>query len=121
MAATDGVAASPCTLSCYYETAGDNPKEAERKIKSRLRRKRLGTYDQVRINRLGALKDDLQKEFRALPSLSAYFLGCKSGSADSADYDIPRLAKDLRSRYPDIPLDEVEHMANLAVFLHYVR
>jgi hypothetical protein len=110
-----------CLSVLAYETASDDPKEAERKIKSRLRRKKLGAYDQARIDRLRELKNRVQQEFFTGWQGSKYYVGGKEGSAEVADFNIPVLLQDLRTAFPEIPADDVERITSLGVFLYYLR
>ena len=99
----------------------DNPQITERKIKSRLRHNRLGDYDQTRIEMLRLLESEARREFTMPPQESKYYQGCKSGWADFADYDLPRLECDLAARFPDVSQDNISGIVQLSVFLHHIR
>ena len=110
-----------CLAILANEISDDDPRDAERRIKTKLRQKKLGPYDQARIERLRSLKNEVRSEFSLPCHDSRYFLGCKSGWADFADYDLQRLATDLATRFPDIALDNITGIVRLSAFLHYIR
>lgn len=110
-----------CLSVLVYEIPDDDPGNAARKIKARLRRTRLGPYDQARIDRLRSLKNQVRSELARPTDKSRYFVGCQSGWADFADYDLPRFAGDLATRYPEVAPEDITGLVRLSVFLHYIR
>jgi hypothetical protein len=110
-----------CLAILAHETSDDEPRDAERKIKARLRQKGLGPYDQAKVDRLRSLKNEVRDEFSLPSQRSRYFLGCKSGWADFADYNLQRLTSDLATRFPDIAVENIAGMVHLSAFMHYIR
>jgi hypothetical protein len=109
-----------CFQVLVYELADDPPRAAERKIAARLRRKKLGAYDQQRIDTLRNLKNQLQREITPLGK-SRYYVRSRTGTAEFEDYDIPRMARDLSRQYPNIPMAELKRAIHYAVYLYYVH
>jgi len=110
-----------CFQVLAYEFPDDDPSDAERKIKTRLRRKKLGQYDSNRIATLRQLKNALQQEVAVLCGNSQYYLGLKGTAAGSEDFDFARMVKDFRGRFPNVPRDEIARAVSFAVFIYYVR
>jgi hypothetical protein len=96
-----------CFQVLAYELPGDAPSEAERKIRARLRRKRLGTYDQSRIDDLRKLKNLLQLEISERGQQSRYYSGSTAATADFADFRMDEMAQDFSRQFPSIPGIEV--------------
>lgn len=110
-----------CLAILAHEISDDDPRNAERRIKTKLRQKKLGSYDQAKIDRLRSLKNEVRNEFSIPSQDSRCFLGCKSGWANFADYDLRRLAADLAGRFPDIAMENISGMVQLSAFMHYIR
>jgi len=103
-----------------YEFSASNKTEAEAKIKGRLKRKKLGAYDQARIDTLRRLKDELQVEIHKAEK-STYFTRCHDHYCDMRDFDVPRLSADVAARYPQVPKTEIESFVPFCVFNYYLR
>jgi hypothetical protein len=104
-----------------YEFFPSEHAESERLIKGRLRRKKLGPYDQARIDRLRRLKDELQVEIHKGPK-SAYFTGSHDPKyVDMRDFDSARLARDMIRKHPGVPAAEIEGLVPFCVFNYYLR
>jgi hypothetical protein len=103
-----------------YEFPFSDKAAAEAKIKRRLQRKKLGAYDPERIDLLRRLKDELQEEISKFEK-SSYFTHRHDTYCDMRDFDVPRLTKDMITRYPQIPEEEIENFAPFCVFLYYLR
>jgi hypothetical protein len=104
-----------------YEFPSSDPRESERLIKGRLRRKKLGPYDQARIDRLRRLKDELQEEIHK-GEKSAYYTGRHDAKyVDTRDFDVERLGLDMIVRYPDVPPVEIRSLVPFCVFNYYLR
>ena len=103
-----------------YEFPFSDKAEAEAKIRTRLRRKKLGPFDPQRINLLRRLKDDLQKEISKFEK-SIYFTYRHDKYCDMQDFDIPRLTRKMIERYPLIPKKEIENFVPFCVLLYYLK
>ena len=103
-----------------YEFPFSDKAEAERKIKQRLRRKKLGPYDAERIEMLRRLKNELQQEIGKFEK-SRFFTEFHGKYAEMRDFDIPRLLAEMIGRFPKIPKTEIETFVPFCVFLYYLR
>ena len=103
-----------------YEFPFSDKAEAERKIKQRLRRKKLGPYDAERIEILRRLKNELQQEIGKFEK-SRFFTEFHNKYADMRDFDVPRLTAEMTEHFPQIPKKEIEHFVPFCVFLYYLR
>lgn len=104
-----------------YEFPGDDPKEADRKIRRKLTRKRLGKFDPERISVLRALKNELQEELGATSQPSRYFRGPTGEFASPTDFDYAGLLDELARRYGGVPRTELARIINIALFVNYMR
>jgi hypothetical protein len=103
-----------------YEFSSRDREESERKIKGRLRRRKLGPYDAGRVARLRRFKDDLQDEIHKA-NRSAYFLGSHGRYCDMSDFDVPRLAADMKQRHPRVAKFQLAWFVPFCVFTYYLR
>src|SRR5262245_45677939 len=85
-----------------YEFPFSEKTEAERKIKQRLRRKKLGTYDAERIEILRQFKNELQQEIGKYKE-SRFFTEFHGKYSEMRDFDIPRFIAEMSERFPQIP------------------
>jgi len=79
-----------CFTDLAYEFDFSDKKEAEKKIKRRLKYYKLGDYNQERIEYIRTLKNDLYAEI-ALGTKSNYFQKSKSNYADLEDYKFEKM------------------------------
>ena len=110
-----------CFQVLAYELPDDDPSEAERKIRARLRRKKLGTYDQSRIAVLRELKNFLQLEISERGQQSRYYSGSTRATADFEDFRMDGMAQDLSRKFPNIPPVEIRRAVSFAVFISHIR
>jgi hypothetical protein len=103
-----------------YEFSFSDPAEAEELIRKRLERKKLGPYAPARIDVLRAFKNDVQREI-GQDKKSAYFTGRHGRYVDARDFDVPRLARDMIARYPQIPPRVIERFIPFAVLIYYLK
>jgi len=94
--------------------------ESERKIKRRLRDKKLGAYDQGRIDVLRAFKDDLQQEISKF-SKSKYYTHAHGEYANLKDWDLEQLTRDMLERHPGVPETVIGGFLPYAIYLYYLR
>ncbi len=94
--------------------------DAEKKIKRRLREKRLGKYDQQRVDALRVLKENAAGELNRR-SESAFHLGTSGQYAKSDDWDIERLAQHLIDEHADIPEENIRAFLPHAIYAYYLR
>jgi hypothetical protein len=103
-----------------YEFPFSDRAEAERKIKQRLSRKKLGRYDAARIDLLRQLKDVLQQEISKFEK-SQFFTEFHGKYSDMRDFDVPRLTAEMMEHFPQIPKEEIEQFVPFCVFIYYLR
>jgi hypothetical protein len=103
-----------------FEFSWSKHNEAERKIKRRLRNKKLGAYDQTRIDTLRAFKDDVQQELEKYDQ-STFYTGSHGYYAEMRDWDIPRLEQAMQARHPDVPESEIVSFLPYAILLYYLK
>jgi hypothetical protein len=103
-----------------WECASDDPKEAERKIRRRLRHYGLGPYQQERVDLLRRLKNETYSEIRH-EDQSRYFAGRHGEHTAMEDFDVVRLIGDLTASYPDVPREEIKAFIPWAIYLYYLR
>lgn len=103
-----------------YEFSSDAPVQTDRKIKNALRRKHLGAYDAVRVERLRALKNELQQELRS-GRASRFFTGPTAQFGSPEDWNQAALTEDLRHRYPEFTASDLGRMVSIALYVDYLR
>lgn len=103
-----------------FEFSQSDHAESERKIKRRLRDKKLGSYDQARIDRIRAFKDDVQRELRKA-NRSAYYAGPHGNYADDHDWDFDRLKQHFVNLHPEVPETAIGRFLPYAIYLYYLR
>ena len=108
-----------CVL--VYEFPGDAPKEADRKIRGALRRRKLGPFDPGRISLIRDIKNHLQQELGATNQPSTYFRGPTGQFASPEDFDFAGLLDELARRYDSVDRGDLGRMINLALYVNYLR
>ena len=103
-----------------YEFAPRNVPASDRQIRGRLKQRGLGAFDPTRIERLRRFKDELQLEIHKADA-SAYFVGRRGRYCAVQDFDVPRLVRDMKSRYPRLRRRRIDWFVPLCVFTYYVR
>ena len=103
-----------------YESAPRSVPESDRQIRGRLRQRGLGAFDPARVGRLRRFKDELQLEIHKADA-SAYFVGRRGRYGAVEDFDVPRLVRDMKSRYPRVRKRRIDWFVPLCVFTYYVR
>lgn len=90
------------------------------KVKRRLRYHKLGPFDADRIERLRELKAAVNR-YVGWQCDEKYMVdpGLRRGALD--DYEIQRLADDLRRDFPDIEQPDIEHFIGFSIFNNYLR
>lgn len=104
-----------------YEFPGDDPKEADRKIRGALRRRKLGPFDPSRISLIRGIKNYLQQELGATNQPSTYFRGPSGQFASPDDFDFAGLLDDLARRHDSVDRGDLRRMINLAWYVNYLR
>jgi hypothetical protein len=102
-----------------YEFPSSPKDEAERKIRMRLKRKKLGVYDPAKVATLRKMKNFLQREI-GKSSKSKYFLEQRGTYVDNKDFDIPRLIKDTIRQHPGVDKRTVRQFVPFCVFIYYL-
>jgi hypothetical protein len=103
-----------------YEFSSSDQREAERKIKRRLRKKKLGAYDQTRIAALRAFKDDVQGEL-GKSDQSEYYTEPQGMYAEMQDWDVERLAQAMKARHSGLPETAIDSFLPFAILLYYLK
>lgn len=104
-----------------YEFPGDDPSEANRKIRRALTRKHLGTFDAARISLLRDIKNYLQQELGATNQPSKHFRGPVSTSASPQDFDQEGLLDELSRRFDTVDRTDLGRMISIALYVNYLR
>ncbi len=95
-------------------------KETEAKIKRKLRSKKIGKYDQLRVSRLRRLKDAVQAEVSKYDE-SQYFSKSAGEFAHMEDFDTLRMTEDLAATFPDVSKQSIHEFVEYFIYLHYIR
>jgi hypothetical protein len=103
-----------------YESAYPGPENTVAKIKARLKRKKLGTYDPERVDRLRRFVVELRDEIGKWQR-SEYYAHPHGDSPRQDDFDVPRLTRDFAARHPDVANELVEEFVPFAIYLYYLR
>jgi hypothetical protein len=111
---------SICFTDLAYEFDFSDKKEAENKIKRRLKYYKLGDYNQERVDYIRQLKNALHSEI-SKTTKSKYFQKSKSNYADLADFDTVRMTADYIKMYDKVDNNELMGMINFAIYLYHMR
>ena len=103
-----------------YEFSSDDTREAEVKIRRKLRAKKLGRYDRRRIDILRRLKDEVRAEVGKGPA-SKYYTRPRGEFADIRDFDRDRMARELAAAFPEVPRQSIIQFIEYAIYLYYLR
>jgi hypothetical protein len=103
-----------------YEFDFDDPREAETKIKKRLRYYKLGPYTQAEVDLLRRLKDALQKEIGKYGE-SKYYVGPHGEYSATEDFDTRRMIADYNAMFPEVRPAEIDWFVRFAVYCYYLR
>lgn len=104
-----------------WEFSFDDKRETETKIKRKLRRKKLGKYDQERVVLLRRFKDAVQAEAHKRRN-SKYHTGRSHGEfADIKDFDLVTMKREMASAFPGIHRQSVEQFIEYGIYLYYIR
>ena len=103
-----------------FEFPSTDKEITEAKIRRKLRLKKIGKYDQERVDRLRSLKDDLQIEI-GKRNKSRYYLGSDGQFADLKDFDISRMTTDFVTAFPEVPKQSITEFVGYAIYLYYIR
>jgi|SRR5690554_3182246 len=109
-----------CFTDLAYEFDFTDKKEAEKKIKRRLKYYKLENYNQERIEYIRALKNDLYGEI-SLGTKSKYFQKSKSNYADLEDYKFEKMKIDYLKKYDLISENDMTGILNFAIYLYHMR
>lgn len=109
-----------CFSNLAYEFDFCDLKEAEKKIKRKLRYYGLGKYDQERVDYVRKLKNNLFKEIR-LYDKSEYYIPSKSEFAEFTDFDYEKMKGDFLKKYDKINDSDMSWILNFAIYLYYMR
>ena len=75
--------------------------ESERRIKRRLRDKKLGPYDQERVDTIWQFKDDVQEEHEKF-SKSRFYDRTDGKYADMQDWDFDALLEHMKKKHSNV-------------------
>jgi len=109
-----------CFSDLAYEFDSSDLKEAEKKIKRRLKYYKLDNYEQERIEYIRELKNDLYKEI-SLQSKSKYFNKSNSKYADFTDFNVEKMKSDYMKKYKEINSSDMYGILNFAIYLYHLR
>lgn len=103
-----------------YEFPTCDRQESERKIRQRLRYRKLGAYNQQRVDRLRLFKDAIQQEVHR-GEKSRYYTGSHGKFTDMQDFDRESMRRDYGKQFPKIPRRAIRWFVEFAVFTYHVR
>jgi hypothetical protein len=103
-----------------FEFTSTDHVESERKIKRRLRDKKLGPYDQARIDMIRRFKDDAQKEL-GKHIRSQFYTGSHGKYSDMQDWDFDRLLNHMKKMHPEVSETAIGRFLAYAIYLYYLR
>ncbi|MCA1603678.1 MAG: hypothetical protein LC776_19245 [Acidobacteria bacterium] len=103
-----------------WEFSFTDIQETEAKIKRKLRAKKIGKYDQQRVNRLRRLKEAVQTEITKCHK-SKYYLKSAGEFADMKDFDTLRMTEDFAAAFPEVPKQSIHEFVEYFIYLHYIR
>ena len=109
-----------CFNDLAYEFDFSDLKEAEKKIKRKLKYYGLGKYDQDRVEYIRSLKNGLFKEIR-LYDKSKYYIPSKSEFAEFTDFDYEKMKGDFLKKYDKISDSDMSRILNFAIYLYYMK
>jgi len=109
-----------CFGDLAYEFDFSEHKEAEKKIKRKLKYYGLGKYEQERIEYVRELKNDLFKEIR-LQTKSKFFNPSKSNFAEFTDFNYEKMKKDYLNKFEKISDSDMSQILNFAIYLYHLR
>jgi hypothetical protein len=102
-----------------YEFEGDEPADAEKKIRRKFRSAKVGPYHQGRVDYLRKLKNDLRSEI-TLFGRSRYFRGASGAVAGISDFDVERMTDEYAKKYPEVGRDEMGGIIGFALYVYYL-
>lgn len=103
-----------------WEFSFTDIKETEAKIKRKLRSKKIGKYDQQRVDRLRRLKDAVQTEISKCRQ-SQYYSKLAGEFASMKDFDTLRMTADFAAAFPEVPKQSIIEFVEYSIYLHYIR
>ncbi|WP_020585823.1 hypothetical protein [Desulfobacter curvatus] len=103
-----------------YEFSVSDHEESERKIKRRLREKKLGPYDQEKIDVIRKFKNNVQKELGKF-NKSKFYAGAHGKYADMQDWDFDALLQYMIKKHPDVSKVAIGNFLPFAIYLYYLR
>ena len=95
-------------------------KVTEAKIKRKLSAKKLGKYDQQRVNRLRRLKEAVQTEVRKCDK-SKYYSKLAGEFAAMTDFETLLMTEDFAAAFPEVPKLSIHEFVEYFIYLHYIR
>lgn len=109
-----------CFTDLAYEFDFCEKKEAENKIKRKLKYYKSGEYNQERVDYIRQLKNDLYSEILK-QTKSKYFHRSKSNYADQEDFDFEQMTIDYNKKYDKLNKNELSRMVLYAIYLYHMR
>jgi hypothetical protein len=103
-----------------FEFCSSQQSDSERKIKRRLRDKKLGPYDQARIDAIRAFKDDVFMEV-SKATKSKFWLSSRGPYADLRDWNLQGLLFHFENNHPELPKKAIGRFLPYAIYLYYMR
>lgn len=109
-----------CFGELAYEFNFSDTNQIEEKIKQKLKKYKLGPYDQERVNYIRKLKNDLYDEIKKC-NKSKYYLKSSGKFSNPNDFDYERLKHDYMKKYPQINENDFVAIINFSIYLYYLR
>jgi hypothetical protein len=103
-----------------WEVSFTDRRVTETKIRRKLSAKKIGKYDQLRVDLLRSLKDQVQNEVGKAHK-SKYYSKSTEEFADMKDFDTRQLTKDISASFPEVPKQSIQEFIKYAIYLYYLR
>jgi hypothetical protein len=103
-----------------WEFSSTERRVTETKIRRKLSVKKIGKYDQMRVDLLRRLKDQVQNEV-GKGHKSKYYSKSNEEFADMKDFDTSELTKDISASFPRVPKQSIQRFIKYGIYLYYLR
>ena len=95
-----------------WEFSSTDRRVTETKIRRKLSAKKIGKYDQVRVDLLRRLKDQVQSEIGKAHKSKCYSESSEQ-LADMTDFDTRQLTQDILASFPEVPKQSIQEFSNM--------
>ena len=103
-----------------YEFHQDDISETNKKIKRKLKRDKLGDFNEERIKLLRELKDSVKKEINKITN-SKYYTPIDGKYSDINDFDSEKMAEDYSKKYESISRSVITNFIEFSIYVYHLR